>query len=641
MPRKILVTTLILLFLFPKTVLAGSTPPVTTYIQTPSSPDGNNGWYVSPVEFDLTSTDLESGVKELNYRVDGGTWQKVEYADSLNLVTNPSFEASDGSSPTGLYAWGASVEDEYVTYSQDATTYLSGFETSSAKTVTTQGTWHGINNKDAFAVATPYGNMTATVWLKTDSVIETAFYKIYVVSQDEFEQITYVELLQSSALTGTNDWTKISTNFIVNNADAIGVYIDIGLTGSGTVWADAISISEAITSANTAVTVSTDNENHLLEFYAVDHANNIENTQSVSFKIDQTPPNNWYNSGAYRGLGGGAEHEVYVYTTVTDPTSGLSILTSRYQYHTSRNPGFGHFTSILGCNTDWNSDGWIDLLTSPSTPGVTETDLVTQKTDFCDSNWKVCKTVKFYAEDMAGNTSYKEFCINGPWISLEGEGNVRSDYTIDMVAEADEDNTDGLVETGQSSINFFTSSRDWYAKNTTSPEAQDYSSLFSVTTSKTDFSEDLVSEGGVYEHNGNFTVDNQSTPNDYDNNTFDQIVFIDGDLAIETNITVDETSTALFVVSGNINISKTVDTVEVGLIADGDIYTAYDISEDEATKTLNLKGIYIAEKINLQRTSQGANDNKDPSEAFTFEPKYLIQLKEFFKTSHVRWESVE
>jgi len=70
MPKKLLAT-VILSILLTTPAHAGTTAPVTTVTQTPSAPDGNNGWYVSPVQFDLEATDLESGVASINYRIDG------------------------------------------------------------------------------------------------------------------------------------------------------------------------------------------------------------------------------------------------------------------------------------------------------------------------------------------------------------------------------------------------------------------------------------------------------------------------------------------------------------------------------------------------------------------------------------------
>lgn len=40
----------------------------------PAEPDGDNGWYVSPVEVALDATDDASGVASTEYRVDDGPW---------------------------------------------------------------------------------------------------------------------------------------------------------------------------------------------------------------------------------------------------------------------------------------------------------------------------------------------------------------------------------------------------------------------------------------------------------------------------------------------------------------------------------------------------------------------------------------
>ncbi|SFI98396.1 Glycosyl hydrolases family 16 [Paenibacillus sp. UNC496MF] len=54
---------------------ADKTAPVTDMTAVPSEPDGQNGWYVHPVELQLTASDDRSGVAQTEYSVDGGaTW---------------------------------------------------------------------------------------------------------------------------------------------------------------------------------------------------------------------------------------------------------------------------------------------------------------------------------------------------------------------------------------------------------------------------------------------------------------------------------------------------------------------------------------------------------------------------------------
>ena len=629
-------------------VFADTTPPSTTLVQTPSSPNGTNGWYITPIEFDLTATDLESGVKEIWYQVDGGTWQTVVFEDSLNLAPNPSFETA-GATTANVDSWEATVVDSDSSYAQDSGESYSGFPVSSARTISTDGTgvWHGINNQTNFATASPFGNMTASAWIKTDSLNDNAYFKMYSVSQDGSGSLTYVELGQSPVVTSTTDWTFLDLNFVVNDADSIGVYMDIGLEGSGTIWVDAVTISDALTSANAVINVADDAESHSFEYYAVDVAGNSEahgcpSTNCVEFKLDQTPPGAWYDSGAFRGFFG-PSYMLWTYTNVRDATSGLSVFSDKYQIKTELNPEFGMFSNFLSCSSTWLPDNWLFLITPPFTPGAKDVFLLAPKTSFCNSNWNICKLVKFYTIDMAGNVATKDFCVNGPWIRVRGEGWVRANAYIDLLAEGDEDNTDGLIEVGQTLIDFFTSTRDWEVTSAVEPALNGYNEFWDDSDgSKTQISDGNLQTGSTtYYVSGDFTIDSGSMPSGYDTDVFDQVVFINGNLTISDDVDISESSTALFIVSGDVNIAKTVTTVELGIFADGDIYTAYDIVEGDSTEILVLNGMFSADEFILQRTLVGTSNSNDPSEDFIYEPKYTKQLQGYFGAHSINWRSVE
>ena len=57
------------------TVYVDNNPPVVHYSVEPSSPDGENGWYISNVNFNLTAYDNESGLAEIMYKINNGIWQ--------------------------------------------------------------------------------------------------------------------------------------------------------------------------------------------------------------------------------------------------------------------------------------------------------------------------------------------------------------------------------------------------------------------------------------------------------------------------------------------------------------------------------------------------------------------------------------
>lgn len=622
------------------------TPPLTTYTQTPSSPDGKNSWYKTPVQFNIQSTDIESGVKEINYRLDEGLWQKVSFSGSLNLAPNPSFEII-GATTTGLESWESTYSGTKGTFARDTSNYVTGFESSSAEITGTTGSYNAINHIDEYAVAVPFANMSATGWIKTNSVTEDARIKVYGVYEDALNNKTVQLLAESAPISGTTNWTRYNLQFFVNMNPISGVFLEIGLNGTGSVYVDAVTLDNSAQTASTTITIATDGSSKKIEFYAVDNANNAESysctfpiKNCVTFKLDATPPGQWENSGAFRGFFGPA-YALWVYTTVKDATSGISTFTDKYQYFTELNPTFGKFSNILSCDSTWRENQWVGLISPPFFPGVKSAYLLTPKTSFCNTNWRACKIVRFSAEDLAGNISRKDLCINGPWIKFRGSAAIRSETYIDMLSEPEGDNTDGVIEIAQNNIDFFTSSKGWKVLNSSPKQTRDYAKFSSKINSKTNFSGNLPTSTGTYIHNGDLTISSSNLPASYATNNFNQIVFVDGNLTIESNIETSDLTAALFIVSGDVNIEKTVTLIEIGIYADGDFYTAYNITEGEDTPTLELRGIYSASKFYFQRTLQGTNNDDTPSEDFTYMPKFLINLKDFFGEYFVVWNPGE
>jgi len=63
-----------------------TTPPVTIISFNPSEPDGENGWYVSPVTVMLNATDNESEVAITKYRINMAPW--ANYTQPFNLTND-------------------------------------------------------------------------------------------------------------------------------------------------------------------------------------------------------------------------------------------------------------------------------------------------------------------------------------------------------------------------------------------------------------------------------------------------------------------------------------------------------------------------------------------------------------------------
>ena len=70
---------------FTKGVIIDTEKPLTTCNLTPSFPNGDNGWYVSNVWFNLTASDTLSGVNYTKYKIDNGGWEYYEN-DTVSLT---------------------------------------------------------------------------------------------------------------------------------------------------------------------------------------------------------------------------------------------------------------------------------------------------------------------------------------------------------------------------------------------------------------------------------------------------------------------------------------------------------------------------------------------------------------------------
>ena len=209
---------------------------------------------------------------------------------------------------------------------------------------------------------------------------------------------------------------------------------------------------------------------------------------------------------------------------------------------------------------------------------------------------------------------------------------------INMLSESSDKNTDSVIEAGNAEVSFFTSTKGWVVKNSTGAKDYSYTELLeAVNPSPTEIFSVLPTADGVYIKNGNFTINPTSVPNGYGTSTFKQVVFINGNLRFDKEIVLASTSAVLFVVSGNVEIRKTVSEITSAIYSDGTFYTAYDTNEGDQTGTLRLKGVFVADKFIFQRTLQGTDNVEDPSEDFTYEPRFGNLLRGYIGVNAVRW----
>ena len=81
---------------FTPAAAADTTAPTVTATTNPATADGSNGWFVSPVTVTLAAKDDSSGVKSVEYQLNGGVWQSYSAPFTLpEGITTVGYRATD------------------------------------------------------------------------------------------------------------------------------------------------------------------------------------------------------------------------------------------------------------------------------------------------------------------------------------------------------------------------------------------------------------------------------------------------------------------------------------------------------------------------------------------------------------------
>jgi len=612
-PVAILLITLIVSFL-PVSVSADygdTTPPTSSISCLPSSPDGDNGWYVTPLSCTISADDLESGTQSIWWRLDGDLWGSQSFPPSLNLVSNSSFEEGDGLSQIGFWE-SVGLADFY----HDSSTYFDG--SYSASVISSVNGWAYWGNRTNYVVASPWQNLSASVWVKTDSVLgEGVYFKIYALT-DSGE----VLLTQSApSLVETNDWTRLSADFLVAEETAYGVFLQLGLDGVGTVWYDAVTVKQI--PGDTSVDLLLAEEgSHTLEYYAVDHETNEETPHNFfSYRLDATPPGNWRDFDVFRIWG--AEHELYSVITVSDTVSGLQPFTDAFQYSVDAGEHWGYYSNLLSCNSTWNEGGWRSLFSVFPFPGVTDLLLITPKIDYCNSNWAVCKIIRFRVFDMAGNMAETDVCINGAWVQISS-GLVGSRADIEMNAHGSDANTSDLIHAGGAYISNFTSSEGWVLRNYAMDSPWGYDDWLNYLPDRT-LVTTLPTTDGIYIISGSYDISTSTLPSEWSSSSLSLVVFIDGDLRIRDDVRLNSEGAVAFIISGDLLVAGSVENVDGFYIVNGNFNSSYNGGNNRPP--LTVTGGVVADSFLLPRSLSDYDNITLPAETFVSNPKYYDLLR--------------
>jgi len=584
-----------------------ATAPVTDYSIEPENPDGENNWYVTSPTVTLDATDLQSGVKSINWKVNEGSWQQESFSNTLNLAPNPSFEiAGDPQDP--LDSW--EVGDPQATYSQDLG--ISKFGDNSAKIDAVSSGWFSIRNESNFSPTTYLDNMSASLWVKGNNASEV-YFEVYAL-YDDGGVTEKLKITESDHLSGTFDWILLPLAFTVSVPDTFGVYIEMGINGSGTVWFDAINISSSVNPTTTSFAVSEQGED-TLEFYSLDMAENEETPhQNEQFKVDTRAPGNYKNFTKTQTFN---DHTFIISVEVDDTASGLDVSTAEFQYFIEdREDTWGYYEVPLICGVSWQADNWLPTSVTPGIDGSNTVTLTTPDIDFCNSSWQHLKKIRFKITDMAGNVGTSpDLVINGPWVKVD-KGDIYSEFDVQMGSRSE---GEYLIRSGRS-INNITSLSDWYISyESESIEKQDYEWWKLNFPPAASLPEgNIPSESGRYEVGSDFTL-NSSSLNDFDEvENATVVVFVDGHLIVDVDYTLTNTSALIFIVSGDVIIDDSRDEVEGFFIVDG------IFQSQEGNSDLVVKGGVLANSFELLRSLPGNQNEGNPSELFNFDPKYLV-----------------
>lgn len=126
---------------------------------------------------------------------------------------------------------------------------------------------------------------------------------------------------------------------------------------------------------------------------------------------------------------------------------------------------------------------------------------------------------------------------------------------------------------------------------------------------------------------------------------YNAVIFIEGNLTINSNINYNSQIAGLvFIVKNDVFINPAVTTINAMIVSEGAIYTAYDVSDGNATNSVtgvqplivngSLISIYggsdTTKRIVFNRS---LSDNSRPAEVVNFQPKYLVILRKLLTQS--------
>lgn len=601
---------------------ADTTAPTTTH--SFSGIEGNNGWYTSTVDVTLRASDLESGPSSTTYWLNSDLPTVVDHDSGQNQVVNPSFENG----------WFLSINnwdhDSGGSYWRSFIFSKFGWRSAAVADIYDGDDYYYWHNREDYIPAVAGDNYSASAWVKTLDIVGLgAWFEVWARDAAGND----MQITSSNQVQGSTDWTLLQANFIMPSGYE-GVYLRLGIKDDGDAgiafW-DGVSLYGGLTALTDFTVV--DNGNHILHYYSEDNDGNIETENTVSLKIDTVPPHDWNNFQYYPGAN---DHTYSTSLEVIDETSGVDVSTATYRWYTDHQDwGWSY-----GAGDPWESgETWdpVDSVTrvdngQPATDGYTgEVKLTTPEIDF--GNSATIMRVQFRIADMAGSSADSPvLTVEGAW--YQGEGSLLyAKEGISMTAQppTGQHSFSGVLISGGSSFGM-RSEPGW--------EMENYSSTYDTYTALTDIlpsytsllneavslpGNDLPTASGVYKFDGDYTIDNNSTPSAFENSPLNAVVIVDGNLFIENGYTTNPTSAVLFVVTGDVGVAGNVNEMDGIFLCAGSFDTNYDRKHQQQLQldggVTALGGLVLGR--DLGRKGDPSNDDT-PAELFNLPYSYYF-----------------
>jgi len=580
-----------------------TTSPISTLTLDPPSSTGQNGWYNQSVDLLINSSDSDSGVAKISYILDSKPTVEKLVEASVNLIDNPSFEE----------------HHNYIPFYWDRPTYSSDIYVSPNYSV------DGVYSLRFKSNIWPVNYMTNASYMVTAGSFETYFFSAWLKTKiigfgTNYEIMAKVNgqnqlIYRSPSYYNQSNFTYLNKTFTTPSGTQ-GLFVNLYSLGWGDSYFDSLYLGKITSESSISFNVSEEGV-HNINYFAQDQAGNIEQTNNSSFKIDIAPPSTWQNFDYTQS---GNDHTLILSIDVTDVTSGIDLISGQFQYYIE-GIGWGVYTDLKSCSSPFLLDQWRNPTVSYITLS-TKAHIVTPAINFCNSNWIQDKKIRFKAKDIAGNEAISpEFSINSPWIYATNF-DVASNHSIQFNSTA---LVDGYVHSSGDIVGV-NSMPNIQIKNYNSSVNTSAQYYISENTLITLPENKLPETDGKYKFVGNMTLDIK-TINNYDNKTICTLVAIDGSLTISKDLILKDSSSCLIMlVTGNLNVSNSVENISGFFIIDGVFDTG------SSNKALIINGGVVADKTVLSRSLKGKANLDNPSETFNYSLNLLFNASGLVST---------